>query len=180
MSITTTFQRAFRTNRIDPYPMEILKRIDRPTTVIKEDEVPRLDERESGFNRALRGDWGAGLSHERHRFVAKHPLSGALVQMQFTLSEIVDGTAAIQKAPGTENPIKMARHIKETAYFLRADQVGSSGSFGAVPVFLGTLLITGISMIVAVPIGLMSAIYMTFYADQRVRAVSKQPSKGRD
>ena len=44
--------------------------------------------------------------------------------MQFTLSEIVDGIAAAHKAPGTEDPVKMARHIKETAYFLRADQVG--------------------------------------------------------
>ena len=56
---------------------------------------------------------------------------------------------------------------------LRADQVGSSGSFGAVPVFAGTLLITAIAMAVAVPIGLASAIYMTFYADSRVRAVAK-------
>ena len=121
MSIATTFQRAVRINRIDPYPMEILKRVARPTTAVKEDEIPRLDERKSGFNRALRGGWGAGLSHERHRFVAKHPLSGALVQMQFTLSEIVDGIAAAQKAPGTDDPAKMARHIKETAYFMRAD-----------------------------------------------------------
>ncbi len=56
---------------------------------------------------------------------------------------------------------------------LRADQVGSSGSFGAVPVFVGTLLITVIAMCVAVPIGLMSAVYMTFYADRRLRAVAK-------
>jgi phosphate transport system permease protein len=56
---------------------------------------------------------------------------------------------------------------------LRADQVGSSGSFGAVPVFTGTLLITGIAMSVAVPIGLFSAIYMTFYASHRVRDVAK-------
>jgi phosphate transport system permease protein len=56
---------------------------------------------------------------------------------------------------------------------LRADQVGSSGSFGAVPVFAGTLLITAIAMAVAVPVGLASAIYMTFYADPRVRAVAK-------
>jgi phosphate transport system permease protein len=56
---------------------------------------------------------------------------------------------------------------------LRADQVGSSGSFGAVPVFTGTLLITGIAMLVAVPIGLFSAIYMTFYASSRLRDVTK-------
>jgi phosphate transport system permease protein len=56
---------------------------------------------------------------------------------------------------------------------LRADQVGSSGSFGAVPIFVGTLLVTLIAMLVAVPIGLFSAIYMTFYSDRRLRAVVK-------
>ena len=39
---------------------------------------------------------------------------------------------------------------------IRADQVGQSGAFGAVPVFAGTLLITVIAMAVAVPIGLMA------------------------
>ena len=56
---------------------------------------------------------------------------------------------------------------------MRADQVGSTGSFGAIPLFAGTLLITAIAMAVAVPIGLMSAIYMSEYADRRVRAVLK-------
>jgi len=56
---------------------------------------------------------------------------------------------------------------------IRADQVGSSGAFGAVPLFVGTLLISGIAMLVAVPIGLMSSIYMAEYATKRVRAVLK-------
>ena len=56
---------------------------------------------------------------------------------------------------------------------IRADQVGSSGSFGAVPLFTGTFLITGIAIIVAVPLGLMSAIYLSEYASSRVRTVGK-------
>ncbi|MDH3240264.1 MAG: phosphate ABC transporter permease subunit PstC [Alphaproteobacteria bacterium] len=56
---------------------------------------------------------------------------------------------------------------------LRADQVGSSGAFGAVPVFAGTLLITMIAMLVAAPVGLMSAIYMSEYATPRVRGFAK-------
>ena len=56
---------------------------------------------------------------------------------------------------------------------LRADQVGSSGSFGAVPLFAGTLLITFIAMLVAVPIGLMSAVYMADYARPRLRSLAK-------
>jgi len=56
---------------------------------------------------------------------------------------------------------------------IRADQVGSSGAFGAIPVFLGTLLISGIAMAVAVPVGLMSAIYLAEYADRRFRDIAK-------
>jgi phosphate transport system permease protein len=53
---------------------------------------------------------------------------------------------------------------------MRADQAGSTGSFGAVPIFAGTLLITFIAMCVAVPLGLLSAIYLSEYASRTVRA----------
>jgi phosphate transport system permease protein len=56
---------------------------------------------------------------------------------------------------------------------IRADQVGSSGAFGAVPLFAGTLLISVIAMAIAVPVGLFSAIYLAEYADRRVRAAAK-------
>ena len=56
---------------------------------------------------------------------------------------------------------------------IRADQVGSSGAFGAIPVFTGTLMISGIAMSVAVPLGLMSAIYLSEYANKKFRAVAK-------
>jgi phosphate transport system permease protein len=56
---------------------------------------------------------------------------------------------------------------------IRADQVGSSGAFGAIPVFVGTLLISAIAMFVAVPIGLMSAVYLSEYANRKVRSIVK-------
>jgi phosphate transport system permease protein len=56
---------------------------------------------------------------------------------------------------------------------LRADQVGSGGLFGAIPLFAGTMLISFIAMMVAAPVGLMSAIYMSEYAAPKVRAVAK-------
>ncbi|MBT6274045.1 MAG: phosphate ABC transporter permease subunit PstC [Chromatiales bacterium] len=56
---------------------------------------------------------------------------------------------------------------------IREDQVGSSGAFGAVPLFVGTMLISGIAMCVAVPVGLMSAIYLSEYAHSRFRAWAK-------
>lgn len=56
---------------------------------------------------------------------------------------------------------------------LREDQVGSSGAFGAVPLFAGTFLITLIAMLVAVPIGLFSAVYMSEYAGPTMRSMVK-------
>jgi phosphate transport system permease protein len=57
---------------------------------------------------------------------------------------------------------------------IRADQAGSSGAFGAIPLFWGTIFIGAIiAMIVAIPLGLMSAIYLTQYASPTVRAWMK-------
>jgi phosphate transport system permease protein len=54
---------------------------------------------------------------------------------------------------------------------IRADQAGSSGAFGAVPLMWGTFFIGAIiAMVVAVPLGLMSAIYLTQYAAPKVRS----------
>jgi phosphate transport system permease protein len=56
---------------------------------------------------------------------------------------------------------------------IREDQVGSSGAFGAVPLFAGTTLIMLIAMLIAGPIGLFSAIFMAEYASPRVRGLAK-------
>ncbi len=56
---------------------------------------------------------------------------------------------------------------------IREGQVGGSGAFGAIPLFVGTLLISAIAMVVAVPAGLMAAIYLSEYADRRVRLIVK-------
>ena len=57
---------------------------------------------------------------------------------------------------------------------IRADQAGSSGAFGSVPLFWGTVFIGAIiAMIVAIPLGLMSAIFLTQYAPPNVRSVLK-------
>jgi phosphate transport system permease protein len=56
---------------------------------------------------------------------------------------------------------------------LRADQVGASGAFGAVPLFAGTLMVSAIAMLIAVPIGLMAAIYLSEYAPRKVRSLAK-------
>lgn len=52
---------------------------------------------------------------------------------------------------------------------MRSDQAGSSGKFGIIPVFAGTLLITLIALIIATPIGLLSAIYLSQYSTKKFR-----------
>jgi phosphate transport system permease protein len=56
---------------------------------------------------------------------------------------------------------------------IRADQVGSSGAFGIIPLVVGTVLITLIAMLIAGPIGLFSAIYLAEYASPRFRSFAK-------
>jgi phosphate transport system permease protein len=56
---------------------------------------------------------------------------------------------------------------------IREGQVTAGGSFGAIPVFTGTLLISAIAMLVAIPIGLYAAIYLTEYAHPKFRAMVK-------
>lgn len=56
---------------------------------------------------------------------------------------------------------------------LRADQVAAEGTFGVVPLFAGTFLVSLLAMLVAGPIGLFAAIYLTQYAGRRTRQVAK-------
>ncbi len=53
------------------------------------------------------------------------------------------------------------------------DGVLDPDKVGAIPLFAGTLMITGIAMLVAVPIGLFAAIYLSDFAGPKVRAWGK-------
>ncbi len=75
--------------------------------------------------------------------------------------------------------------VRESLLFFQDDRVSfvefftttvwqpQAGSFGIWPLILGTLLITVIALIVAVPIGLAAAIYLSEYASTRVRNIFK-------
>ncbi|MBX3597491.1 MAG: phosphate ABC transporter permease subunit PstC [Rhizobiaceae bacterium] len=57
--------------------------------------------------------------------------------------------------------------------FAAAGSGGSQGQFGLIPLLAGTLYIAFVALLVAVPIGLMSAVYMAEYASSRVRSLVK-------
>ncbi len=65
--------------------------------------------------------------------------------------------------------------LREGAFekFADEDVAGSTGSFGMIPVILGTLLVAFLAMCVAIPIGLFSAIYMAEFASDKIRNIIK-------
>src|SRR5690606_25344645 len=61
-----------------------------------------------------------------------------------------------------------------TVWNPRFSSVGAgTGDFGLVPLLVGTLMISSIAMLVALPIGLMTAIYLAEYASPRMRRIAK-------
>jgi phosphate transport system permease protein len=50
---------------------------------------------------------------------------------------------------------------------------GDQQSFGVIPLIWGTLYLTGIGLVVAIPVGILSGIYMSEFAPRRVRKVVK-------
>ncbi len=113
-----------RPPHLGKYPMEKLKRVDKPTTRIDTERVPRVPFRGSFFQRPFFGDLGERAKRERPRFVAKYPLSEAMGEIMRAIIPLQDGETAAEKAPDTDDPEKMAKHIKSLAYFLDMDIVG--------------------------------------------------------
>lgn len=97
-------------------------------------------------------------------------LIAILTTVGIVLSLLFESLRFFAKVPVTEFLFNLT-WSPQTA--MRADQVASEGTFGAVPLFAGTLLITAIAMVVAVPVGLMSAIYLSEYAPRKLRDVLK-------
>jgi phosphate transport system permease protein len=136
----------------------------------------------SALSLALVGSWFS-LKHISAKFRARN-----FVESVVTLFLIASSTIAIFTTIGIVlsllfESLRFFAKIPITDFLfglnwspqtaIRTDQVGSTGSFGAVPLFTGTMLISIIAMIVAVPIGLLSAIYMSEYAHPKFRAVAK-------
>jgi len=112
--------------------------------------------------------------HKVEKTVRGLLLVGSMVAIFTTigivLSLLFEAARFFQRVPLTEFLFGL-EWSPQTA--LRAEQVGSSGTFGAVPLFAGTFLITAVAMAVAVPVGLFSAFYLSEYASRRVRGVVK-------
>jgi reductive dehalogenase len=117
--------------QLGPYPMEKLKKVEKPTTIIT-DNVNRFDARQTGFARALRGELGEisrAKSSPRGTAVA---ISSAMTSAMNIIGKpngqknsIPKISPAVNFSPNVpDNPEVLSRHIKSFAYFLGADIVG--------------------------------------------------------
>ncbi len=118
-------RRAKRRSYDSRYPMETVKTIDRPTTLILDDEVPRVPRRAAFFERALQGDLGAKAQRERSRFATKHPLSRAMTHGIRGMVPMQDGPVNDDADTSAfSDPAENAKALKSLSYFLGADLTG--------------------------------------------------------
>jgi len=117
-----------RPYRLGPHPVERLKRVDRPTTLIDEPRVPRFPKRADFFARALFGDMGKPVQEAAKggMYVLKSPIGacarralGALLLLQF-------GDARGPVHPSAADPARNAGNLKGASHFLSVDAVGLS------------------------------------------------------
>jgi phosphate transport system permease protein len=97
-------------------------------------------------------------------------LLAVLTTLGIVLSVVFEAIRFFQKIPITD--FLFGLHWSPQMA-IRADQVATSGSFGFVSLLVGTLLISTVALLIAVPIGLMSAIYLCEYATRGFRSVAK-------
>ena len=113
----------FENRQLGPFATHHLRRVDRPTTLIT-DSVQRIDARENAIAKGRRGDLGVIAQREQQRGSTKHPLSAAQIDVVRHLAAIKDNEVAAYKAPISEDPKVLSRHIKCLGYFSKADIVG--------------------------------------------------------
>jgi len=88
-----------------------------------------------------------------------------------TVERGVQGTEA--EVWGPDNDIELADEVTITEFLTGTKWQPQIGDFGIWPLMLSTLMISLIAMLVAVPLGLGAAIYLSEYAPRNVRNVIK-------
>ena len=107
------------------FPMEKIKRAAETTTLILEDEVPRVPKRANFFTRALNGDLGEKAQRERWRFAYKTPIADAYVKLIRAMVPLQNGEVSSGKNGNTSDPVANSRAIKALMYYLGADMAGA-------------------------------------------------------
>jgi len=111
---------------LGPYPMETVRRVEKTTTLIDEENVPRIPKRHDMFIRAAIGDLGPKAKKEldNFRMITKSPFGHAMIPVLGGMVPLQYGEAAANQAAGYDDPKKNSQAIKAALYYLGADMVG--------------------------------------------------------
>ena len=120
------WRRKRRPSHLGPYPVETLRRVDKPTTEIFADEVPRIPSRANMYMRTALGDLSKKAQSEMARWSQKHPVSQGLMRSSWAIKSFQDGQTAAQTAPATENTDDNAKALKALSHFLGSSVTGIS------------------------------------------------------
>ena len=126
----------------------------------------------------------AALFHARRRITARHRARNAVERavgfLLFACSAVAILTTLGIVVSLLSEAIRFFTFVNPLDFLFgtvwapnNASTGGDYGKYGLLPLLVGTLMITAIAMCVAVPIGLMAAIYLSQYAPRRLRAVAK-------
>ncbi len=107
------------------YPMEKVKRVEETTTLIIDDEVPRLPKRSNGFYRGHKGDFGRKVAQEFSRFAIKTPVGMALADFQIAQIPHQTGEVAPNIDSRSLDPGRNRRALKTLLHHLGADIAGT-------------------------------------------------------
>ena len=118
------WRRRKRKSHLSKYAMETVRRVPRPTTLILDDEVPRVPQRASFFDRAIHGDLGRKTQFERTRFAFKHPLAMAMLLQIRAMVADQDGVVAGKSVANAPDAAANSRALKSLSYFLGAELTG--------------------------------------------------------
>ncbi|MGI9204822.1 MAG: hypothetical protein ACR2Q3_12485, partial [Woeseiaceae bacterium] len=118
------WRRQRRPTHFSKFAMETVDRVDRPTTLIIDDEVPRVPKRASFFERPVHGDLGKKTQHERTRFAFKHPLAKAMTDQIGAMVAHQDGAVGESMSASCADAAENTRALKTLSYFLGAELTG--------------------------------------------------------
>jgi reductive dehalogenase len=117
-------RRERRKTHMSRYPMEQVTRIDRPSTLIIDDEVPRVPKRANFFVRAAHGDLGAKAQREVGRFIGKSTYNVSLFGPMGTMPPFQGGEVADVDTSQYQDAAANTKALKSLSYFMGADLTG--------------------------------------------------------
>ena len=120
-------EEALRPLHLGRHPMERVRRVPRPTTLVIPEEIQRVPKRADLFTRALAGDLGERARQERMRFAVKHPLALAmtpLIRGMVPMQGTREPLAPTGFGGDTSDAAANTDAVRALGYYLGADMVG--------------------------------------------------------